>query len=264
MSLLPDPLRTRLSFQARRLIRRVQDLGRARRFADERSRNNLAFPVKGHRLPIYRNLSGVDRSLFDNKKVNLRLAIEQLDGVLIPGGKLFSLWRLMGPPTAQRGFREGLVLERGRPSSGIGGGLCQLANALFWLALHSELNVVERHHHSVDLFPDDHRTVPFGTGATIVYNFKDLRLFNPGKTTYQFRLEVTDDALVARLFAAEPPVHRYVVVESDHDFVNASDGLYRRNTIRREKWDTLGNRVATETLFRNFSKCRYSAQEAFS
>lgn len=261
MAPLLDRTRARLSFGGRRLARRLRDLTRAGRFASERSSTNLPVLIKEHRLPIYRNLAGVDRSLFDNKKVNLSLALRDLDGVLVPPGKILSLWRLVGPPTARRGFREGLVLERGRPSQGIGGGLCQLANALFWLALHSELAVVERHHHSIDLFPDDGRTVPFGTGATIVYNFKDLRLFNPGGTTYQFRLEVTEDDFIAKLYAAETPVHRYSVIESDHAFVNEPDGLYRRNTIQRQTWNAQGECVATEPLFSNFSKCRYTAQE---
>lgn len=254
--------RRRLSFGGRRLARHFWDLTQTRRFADGRTSDDLPFLVKEHRLPIYRNLPGVDRSLFDNKKVNLKLALRDLDGVLIPPGKLFSLWRFVGPPTARRGFREGLVIERGNPSRGIGGGLCQLANALFWVALHSEFDVVERHHHSIDLFPDDHRMVPFGTGATIVYNFKDLRLLNRSRTTYQFRLEVTEDKLIVRLLAAEVPAHHYVVGESEHTFMTRPDGFYRRNTIFREKWNGRGVRLNVEPLFQNFSKCRYTASEA--
>lgn len=122
--------RRRLSFGGRRLARHVRDLTQTRRFADTRTFRDLPFLVKEHRLPIYRNLPGVDRSLFDNKKVNLQIALQGLDGALIPPGKLFSLWRLVGSPTARRGFLEGLVIEKGQPSRGIGGGLCQLANAL--------------------------------------------------------------------------------------------------------------------------------------
>ncbi len=262
MTLTPNSVRTLLSLQGRRLIRHWQDWRRVERFAINRSSQDLPFLVREHRLPIYRTLPGVDRVLFDNKKVNLGLALGQLDGVLIPGGRLFSLWRLIGSPTARRGFREGLVLKRGLPSRGVGGGLCQLANALFWLALHSDLDVAERHHHSLDLFPDDHREVPFGTGATIVYNFKDLRFFNPTEATYQFRLRLTEDSLIAQLRSDIASAHRYVIREAEHAFLTKSDGLYRRNIIVREKLDHDDRRLSLTTLFSNLSKCRYTVQEA--
>ena len=47
----------------------------------------------------------------------------------------------------------------------MGGGLCQLANLLYWMALHTPLAVVERHHHSFDPFPDENRTLPSGRAA---------------------------------------------------------------------------------------------------
>ncbi|MFJ8513275.1 VanW family protein [Lysinibacillus xylanilyticus] len=48
--------------------------------------------------------------------------------------------------------------------TGVGGGICQLANLLYWMALHTPLIVTERHHHSFDPFPDSGRTLPFGSG----------------------------------------------------------------------------------------------------
>ncbi|MCE9625494.1 MAG: VanW family protein [Deltaproteobacteria bacterium] len=251
-----------LSFSLRRRLRGLQNSMNRSHFATAKSTQNLPHLIKEHRLPIYRRLSGVDPELFENKRRNLELAIAKLDGLLVSPGKVFSLWRLVGPPTSARGYLEGLVLDRGRPSRGVGGGLCQLANALLWLALHAELRVVERHHHSLDIFPDDHRRVPFGTGASIVYNFKDLRFKNDSRCRYQFRLHLTDEDLVARIFSASPPERHYFISESDHAFISEADGLYRRNTILREVRDAAGNRLHTETLFKNFAKCQYTLQEA--
>ena len=50
----------------------------------------------------------------------------------------------------------------GEVKTSIGGGICQLANLLYWMALHTPLEVIERHHHSFDPFPDSGRTLPFG------------------------------------------------------------------------------------------------------
>jgi len=257
-----EALRRSLSFSVRRTLRSLQDLSGSRRFTKERSQARLPHLLKEHRLPIFRNFPGVDRELFENKRHNLELAAARLDGVLLNPGETFSLWRWVGAPTARRGYREGLVLDRGRPSRGVGGGLCQMANGLFWIALHSELKVTERHHHSLDLFPDDHRKVPFGTGASIVYNFKDLRIFNPAAQRYQWKIQVEAEDLVVQLCSDTASAHSYEIREANHRFLPKPDGLFRQNSILREKRDGAGKVLTVETLFENFAKCQYSLQEA--
>lgn len=254
--------RSWFAFAWRRRWRALQNALRSRDFASRCSKTEFPFLILEHRLPLQRRLKGVDPILFSNKRRNLELAAACIDGLILPPGKIFSLWRLVGAPSASRGYLEGLVLERGRPSRGIGGGLCQLANGLFWVALHSELRVIERHHHSLDLFPDDHRRVPFGTGASIVYNFKDLRFGNEGNRSYQFRAILDDSDLIVRLLCDAQPERRYQVRETDHSFIPSQEGLFRQNTIQREVFDAKGMPLPTETLFRNFSKCQYSLQEA--
>jgi len=254
--------RRRLSFALRTRLRGLQNSLNKKRLANRRSSQDLPHLILEHRLPIYRSLRGVSPELFENKKNNLALAISEFDGILVEPGKTFSLWHLIGPPVAKRGYREGLVLKNGKPSRGVGGGLCQLANALFWLALHSDLEVVERHHHSLDLFPDDHRIVPFGTGATIVYNFKDLRFTNSTQELFQFRLSLTERELVAQLRSERQAGHRYRVRETEHAFLEKADGLHRRNAIVREKIDATGRSIEEKTLFRNLAKCSYTLQEA--
>lgn len=256
-----EQLRFSASVRLRCGLRGMENFFQRGGFAEEVSTERLPCLVCAHRSPIFRNFAGVDPVLFQNKKTNLRLATRPLKGLLIRPGETFSLWHKVGPPKARRGYLEGLAIRRGEPVRSIGGGLCQLSNAIFWLALHSDLKVVERHRHSVDLFPDDHRTVPFGTGATIVYNFKDLRLFNPAPWEYQFDFEVREDIFVARLFASHSNGHRYVVREAEGEFIWRDDGLYRKNTILRETWNGAAKPAATEILFRNFSKCRYTLTE---
>lgn len=64
-----------------------------------------------------------------------------------------------------------MVLINGKMKADYGGGLCQLSNFIYWMTLHSELTIVERSRHQYDVFPDSNRTIPFGSGATIAYNF---------------------------------------------------------------------------------------------
>ncbi len=131
-----------------------------------------------HTSKLIRRLGDSDLALQRNKVVNLRLAVDCMNGVSIGPGEYFSFCRLVGRPSARRGFVEGMELSFGEARSGIGGGICQLSNLIHWMALHSPLRVVERANHSFDPFPDEGRILPFGSGAAIFYNFIDLVLHN--------------------------------------------------------------------------------------
>lgn len=256
-----NSLRFAVSYRLRRGWRALQDLAPSPSLARARQATPLEVLLLEHRTPIARRLRGVDPRLFENKRTNLRLAIEALDGLLIAPGELFSFWRLVGPPTASRGFLPGLVIERGEAASGVGGGLCQVSNALFWLALHSDLRVLERHRHSFDLFPDDARLVPFGTGATLLYNYKDLRLANPTRLTYQLRLSLDAQELVSSLRVSARPPRSFVVHEKNHRFEARDGGCHRVNEIWRRELDGAGEEVGETFLFANDCRCQYEPGE---
>lgn len=141
---------------------------------------NAAHPVEifHHSSLLLRKLKDVDMWMQYNKIHNLRLALACLDGVVIRPGETFSYWRLIGKPTKKRGFVDGMVLHSGTVTAGVGGGLCQLSNLIFWMSLHTPLTVTERWRHGYDVFPDAQRTLPFGSGATCAYPNIDLQIRN--------------------------------------------------------------------------------------
>jgi hypothetical protein len=123
--------------------------------------------------PLWHHLQGSqDRVLTLGKIHNLRRAIRHLDGIEVPAGSLFSFWRQIGRTTRRRGFVEGRELREGCLIANVGGGLCQLSNALYEAALNAGLEIVERHAHS--------RVVPGSRAslerdATVFWNYVDLR-----------------------------------------------------------------------------------------
>jgi len=136
-------------------------------FARTRSVSALPYLHFEHKTPLLRKLRDVDMQLQYNKITNLKIAAKCIDGILIRPGEVFSYWRLIGNPTARRGFLDGMILQNGKFHAGVGGGLCQLSNLIFWSSLHTPLTVTERHRHGYDVFPDSNRTQPFGSGATL-------------------------------------------------------------------------------------------------
>lgn len=192
----------------------------------------LPFQVKEHKTILRRQLKDVDMWYQENKIINLKIAIKRLNGITLKPGETFSYWKLIGRTSKRKGYTEGMVLHYGTFKPGLGGGLCQLSNLIYWITLHTPLSVKERHRHSYDVFPDSKRTQPFGSGATCAYNYLDLQIFNKTKNTFQLCLYVTDKHLIGEWRAIKPETMTYKVYEQDHKITHEHWGSYvRHNTI---------------------------------
>jgi len=257
------PLLSAMRARQRRLARVLRDHLAGTRFADRQAADLLPVVVVRHASPLRRRLAGTDPRLQETKIENLRLAAASLDHLVLGPGETVSFWRRVGRPSGARGYREGLVLVGGQPGVGTGGGLCQLSNLLHWMALHTELEVTERHHHSVDAFPDDRRELPFGTGASVAYDLVDFRLRNPTDRQFQLEVWVGDADLVGSIRTTEAPGVRFKVVEVGHRFERDDDVVFRCNEVRRRRHDAVtGAVLGEELLLRNRSRVAYQVDEA--
>lgn len=230
----------------------------ARNYARVEPQTTLGNSAFVHRSTLLRPLKNVEMYLQHNKVTNLRLAIASLDGVVIRPGETFSIWRLVGRPSARRGFLDGLVLHNGRIEKGIGGGLCQLGNLLYWMALHSPLTVAERYRHGFDVFPDVNRTIPFACGATLAYNYIDLQLRNETSTTYQIKLWLDEEYLHGELLADKPPDRTYEVFETDHLIkLQPWGGYTRHNRIWQRSTSLIDGATETRLVTENHAIMMY-------
>jgi vancomycin resistance protein VanW len=247
-----SPLRMALGkawFIARR---RLQWYLPGKRYATTHSSTHLQHEHANHRTPLLRQLKGVDMWLQHNKVDSLKVAASCVDGIVLKPGETFSFWRLVGRPSARRGFKTGMVLRNGTVAQGMGGGLCQMTNLIYWMTLHTELSVTERWRHGFDVFPDEGRSQPFASGATCSYNYIDLQITNNTEDTYQLRIRVEGDYLRGEWLANAAPHYIYRVVECDHAIRTEWWGGYsRHNSLYRMKLDRetgveLGEEFITE------------------
>lgn len=246
-----SPTTYRISRRKNILLRRLRDLPLLPRLVRARTSEPLPVVICRHNSLIRRRLGQVDMRLQENKAVNLALAAPKIDGILIRPGEIFSFWRLVGDCTAQKGFREGLTISMSQPSSGIGGGLCQLTNLLHWMILHSDLTIIEHHHHDqIDLFPDYNRQIPFGTGTSICYNYLDYRFRNDTDRTYQLLVHTTDTHLRGELRADRPQACAYHIDLRYERFVREQGEVYRCGEIWRRQVDKRTGNLTGETLLR--------------
>jgi vancomycin resistance protein VanW len=239
--------------------RRLQWLREARKFGRVQKNVRLPFSLIRHRSFLLRPLKDVEMYLQHNKVTNLRLAIAEIDGVVIRPGETFSIWRMVGRPTASRGFLEGLVLMNGKIEKGVGGGLCQLGNLLYWMALHSPLTVTERYRHGFDVFPDINRSIPFACGATLAYNYIDLQLQNSTKESFQINLWLDEEYLNGELLADAESEYRYEVFETDHLIqTQIWGGHTRHNKIWKRKIGKLDGSQSEELVAENHAIMMYN------
>jgi vancomycin resistance protein VanW len=244
--------------RAHQLRRHVQWLRPGTRWAGAHHGQNLTVRVKKHASLLMRELSEDEMVLQRNKVVNLRLATRHTDGLLIRPGETFSFNKVVGSCTRRKGYVEGMRLSNGDAVSGVGGGICQLANLIHWMVLHSPLTVVERSEHSFDPFPDKGRVLPWGVGCSIVYNYVDLVVRNDTETTFQLRTWVAERHLKGELRADRPVPTSYSVEARDEEFLRIDGRVYRRNEIWRTTRDKrTGDLVADELVKRNHALVKY-------
>ncbi|RJE90295.1 vancomycin resistance protein [Paenibacillus sp. 1011MAR3C5] len=229
-----------------------------KKFSRTVSTTSLPYRISSHQTPLLRQLREVDMSMQYNKIKNLKIALQRLNGIILNPGETFSYWRLIGKPTRRKGYVEGMILHYGSFKSGVGGGLCQLSNLLYWMTLHTPLTVVERHRHSYDVFPDANRTQPFGSGATCAYNYLDLQIYNATDVPYQLSLHLTDEYLAGEWRCAEPSMYHYEVYEREHRMsLEYWGGYTRHNQIYRRVLNRSLECIADEFVTENKALMMY-------
>ncbi len=257
-----SPLTYRVAVEKNIAKRKAKDAFLRVKFAKSKEKNPLPHLIYSHNSLIRRTLGQVDMRLQDNKAVSLGLAAPCVDGVLIRPGETFSFWQLVGRCTAKRGFLPGMVLHNGTPGESVGGGMCQFSNLLHWMALHSDLTIIERHHHDdYDLFPDFGRQVPFGVGTSILYNYLDYRLRNDTPDTYQILVCSDGQYLRGQLRCTKNPGHAWHISCEEESFSLEQGQWYRNNRVFRSKVDKRTGALLEKTLLQQaHAKVLYSEE----
>ncbi len=152
-----------------------------------------------------------------------------------------------------------MVLRNGTVAQGIGGGLCQMTNLIYWMTIHTDLTVTERWRHGFDVFPDSGRTQPFGSGATCSWNYIDLQIENRTASTYQLRMWIEGANLSGEWRCSSPAIHRFRVEERNHAMRHEWWGGYsRHNELWRTRHDAAsGADIAEEFITENHAVMMY-------
>lgn len=107
------------------------------------------------------------------RKHNVKLATGFLNGYELYGGEQLSYNAVVGARTKERGFLNAGIIENGKFSSGIGGGVCQVSTTLYNAAIRAGLEVITVNRHSLPV-----SYVPLSFDA-MVSEYSDLVIKNP-------------------------------------------------------------------------------------
>lgn len=125
-----------------------------------------------------KEIIGLGRSNFagspKNRRHNIRVGADTLNGVLIEPGETFSLVKTLGDISSSTGYLPELVIKGSRTVPEFGGGLCQIGTTMFRGSLASGLPIIERRNHSYRVQYYE----PAGTDATIYDPSPDFKFLN--------------------------------------------------------------------------------------
>jgi glycosyltransferase involved in cell wall biosynthesis len=144
--------------------------------------------------PLWTSELASEQELLAGKIHNLRIAIKNINGIEIQPHKVFSFWEQIGKPSRRKGYMQGREVRQGCIIPSIAGGLCQLSNALYSIALDAGFEIVERHAHTQIIAGS---LAEIGRDATVFWNYVDLRF----KVNRAVRIEayLTHNSLIVRL-----------------------------------------------------------------
>lgn len=121
-----------------------------------------------------------------DRDVNLRLACEAINDIVLYPGDVFSYNDTLGERTASKGYRPGTSYSGNEVIKSYGGGICQVSSALYYCAMVSDLEIVLRDAHG---FASSY--VPLGMDATVSWGALDFRFRN--SSDYPIRIVAKAD-----------------------------------------------------------------------
>lgn len=253
-----SPTTYKISLKKEILKRHIQNFKQEKKFSKTRKESLLPNVVSSHSIKLIKRGPGIDINLQKGKATNIQIAAQTLNHIIIKPGEEFSFWSLVGNTTKRKGYQEGRVIFNEEVVPGIGGGLCNLANLLHLLIVHSPMEITEFHAHSDALDPDKGERKPFANGTSVQYNNQDYRFKNNTDQVMQLRTWVDNEILFGELRSESQFPFTFQIIEEDHHFKKEGDHYYRNSMIYREKLDRKTEEIlGKELILKNHSMVMY-------
>ena len=207
-----------------------------------------------------------------NRIRNIQKAMDYINGKCLKPGEVFSFNDTVGRRTRERGFRVATAYSSGTVKEEVGGGICQVSTTLFNAAVKSDMQVVERHNHSLTV-----SYVDKGKDATVNWKSQDLKFKNTSDGDVYICCMLSKDKRVrVALFGRLLENGESITVEAKTTKTIKYDTRYEANPLLapgqsrvteqgkngyqaeayKVRWDADGNQISKELLCKSVYKAR--------
>lgn len=159
-------------------------------------------------------LLGVSETTFNadqvNRTINIKKASQAVNGSVLLPGQVFSLHEKIGSGLKEQGYLPAPTLANNRISTGIGGGICQVATTVYNAAIQAGLDIVEREPHSQPI-----SYVPPGFDATLAGDSLDLKVKNNTGGPVMISVIPEGTVLTVRVFGVEDKKNQDIKIVSE-------------------------------------------------
>lgn len=203
---------------------------------------------------------------------NIKLAMSIINGTCVRPGETFSFNETVGQRTVERGFRKATAYSGGDVTEQVGGGICQVSTTLFNAAVKADMEIVERHNHSLTV-----GYVDKGKDATVNWGNQDFKFRNTSSDNIYICCYLTSDKRVRfGIFGRLLPNGEKITLESNITEVIKAETEYQpssflgpgetyvlqegKNGYKAEaykvRWDASGNEISRELLCKSVYKVK--------
>lgn len=136
------------------------------------------------------------------RTLNIKLAANAINGMVLKPGGVFSFNDTVGPRTVEAGYGEAMIIEGNTFVPGLGGGVCQVSSTLYNAVriASPSLRVLERSRHSLPV-----TYVPSGQDATVAYPNLDFKFKNETDSYLLIRSSLNSNTLNFSIYGRAKP-----------------------------------------------------------
>lgn len=177
--------------------------------------------VKEKDLSHMKDVLGIYTTSYDygytGRRKNIENGCRKINGSIVEPGKVFSVYKAVGPFTAKNGYYLAGTYQGNDVVDDYGGGICQVATTLYNAAILSEMKIKERHNHGMTI-----HYVPLSFDAAISGNQEDLKFENNNKKSIYIYGRTTDSGSITFAIIGEEsrPANRKIKFTSKTLSVN--------------------------------------------
>lgn len=165
-----------------------------------------------------------------NRNHNLKLACKSLNGLVLNPGDTFDYNKTLGKRTEAAGYKEAGALMAGETIKEVGGGICQVSSTLYYCTLIADLEIVERHSHSL---VSSYMPI-MGTDATVSWGGPNFRFKNNTDFPIRIEAEVSDGKVKIKLLGTDERDY-YIKMERKIVEVLEPETEYKEFTAKEAK-----------------------------